>query len=107
MTRYSNIDSFKSKQQAMALGMSGLVFIAFFAFAYHPTCYTGRSVMMRAKCPVCALVSQGESDLERPKVELHFRPVFLPSATDLFSLPPNPHHRRLRVRGPPVSPTQI
>jgi len=87
--------------------MAGLVFIAFFAFAYHSARYAGRSVMMRAKCPVCALVSQGKSDLERPKVELHFRPVFFPSAIDLFSLPLKPHHRRLRVRGPPNSPTQI
>ncbi len=87
--------------------MAGLLFIAFFLFAYHSTRYAGRSAMMRAKCPVCALVGQGESDLDRPEIELDFRLVFTPSVVDSFFLPRKPHHRRFRIRGPPASSTQI
>jgi len=86
--------------------MAGLLFIAFFAFAYHSARYAGRSAMMRAKCPVCALVSQGESDLDHPEIELHFRLVFIPFLADTFFLPQKTHHH-VKARGPPASSTQI
>ncbi len=107
MTRFLNIDSSTRRQRALALGMAGLLFIAFFVFAYHSTRYAGRSAMMRAKCPACALVGQGEADLDRSEIELHFRLVFTPSLVDSFFLPRKPHHRRFRARGPPSSFTRI
>ncbi len=107
MTNFPVIGLSITGQKTLALGISGLLFIAFFLFAYHSARYAGRSAMMRAKCPVCALVSQGESDLNRPEIELSFRLVFTPSVADSFFLPRKPHHRRFRVRGPPASFIQI
>ena len=96
-----------TRQKSLALGMAGLVFIAFFAFAYHSARYAGRSEMMRAKCPACALVGHGESDLDHSEIELYFELVFFPSVADSSSHSQKPHHRRFRVRGPPVSSDQI
>ncbi len=107
MTIFPTIKSSINRQKTLALGLFGLLFIAFFAFAYHSARYGGRSVMMRAKCPVCALVSQGGSDIDRPEIELYFRTEFASFLADSFYLPRKSHHRRFRVRGPPVSSTEI
>jgi TRAP-type C4-dicarboxylate transport system permease small subunit len=90
------------KQRALAWVMAGLVLVAFAIFAYHSTRYAGRSMVMRARCPVCALASYDKAAFELPQIQIHFgSPVSRLLSIPLF-YPGKPQFSFDTIRGPPT-----